>query len=261
MLKANERIDATAITTLASVGVEQVPVKALPKVAVITTGDELVEVYNYPLDHQIRQSNGHTIQALLQPLGINVHRYHLNDSRENFRTWISRNKGRFDLMLFTGGVSKGKRDYLPQVLVSEGIEPHFHHVAQRPGKPMWFGGNGAPYVFGLPGNPVSSAVATLIYIKPWIEMNLGAFEHLADEPKLTAQLETQVTFKPSLTLFQPVKVRVKHATVIATPVRTNGSGDFVNLHEATGVVELNQAESLFEAGTIVNYYPFEWIRN
>lgn len=261
VLEANQRIDATSITALASVGIEMVPVKRMPRVAIITTGDELVAVFNTPQEHQIRQSNGYTIRALLKPLGIEARLYHLNDSRTNFRNWINNHRAHYDLMIFTGGVSKGKRDYLPQVLEGAGIEALFHRVAQRPGKPIWFGGNGSPYVFGLPGNPVSSAVATLIYIRPWIEMNLGAFANLIDEPKLTATLEKSVTFKPNLTLFQPVNVRVVNAQVVATPVQTNGSGDFISLREATGVVELPEGETLFEARRIVNYYPFEWIRN
>lgn len=261
VLEAKQRIDATSITTLASVGVDIVAVKSLPRVAIITTGDELVEVFNTPQEHQIRQSNGHTIRALLKPLGIEARLYHLNDSRENFRNWINLHRKHYDLMIFTGGVSKGKRDYLPQVLEGAGIEALFHRVAQRPGKPIWFGGNGAPYVFGLPGNPVSSAVATLVYIRPWIEMNLGTFNSLADEPKLTAMLNKPVTFKPNLTLFQPVNVRVEDAKVIAEPVKTNGSGDFISLRQATGVVELPEGETVFAAGLVVNYYPFEWKRN
>jgi molybdopterin molybdotransferase len=153
------------------------------------------------------------------------------------------------VLILVGGVSMGKADYVPDVLAELGVEVIFHKVSQRPGKPMWFGmapGNKA--VFALPGNPVSALVCCRQYVIPALEKASLA----AARPPELASLASDVTFKPNLTCFQPVKLASNAAgQAIAIPVKTNTSGDFTALSDTDGYVELPLEETLFPAGTPV----------
>ena len=143
----------------------------------------------------------------------------------------------------------GKADYVPEVLEKLGVELVFHKVAQRPGKPMWFGmAPGDKPVFALPGNPVSALVCCRHYVVPALDK---ASQRQASLPQF-ASLAGEVRFEPDLTCFQPVRL-VSNAAgqVLAMPVRTNTSGDFAALSGTDGYVELARELSHFPAGTPV----------
>lgn len=143
----------------------------------------------------------------------------------------------------------GKADYVPDVLAELGVEVVFHKVSQRPGKPLWFGmGPDKQAVFALPGNPVSALVCCRHYVIPALQK-----ASLATPPAPEfASLASDVTFKPELTCFQPVRL-VSNAAgqVLAMPVKTNTSGDFTALAGTDGYVELAREQSHFAAGTTV----------
>lgn len=258
ILPLGRTIDTTALTALASIGYAEVPVYSLPRTAVISTGDELVAVDQLPLPHQIRQSNAHTIKALLSPLGIAAEAFHLDDDQEEMHRWLNDHQQQFDLMLFSGGVSMGKRDFLPEVLAEIGLETHFHKVKQRPGKPLWFGSKAGLHVFGLPGNPVSTMLSVVLHVRPWIAACCGfGLQQTAHDVILGESFE----FQPDLTLFQPVVIQYLAGKLTAFPVRGNGSGDYNSLINASGVIELPANSSRFERGQIVPYISFSWTRN
>ncbi len=257
ILPLGSEIHAATIAALASVGYAQVPVFSLPRTAVVSTGDELVAVEQLPLAHQIRQSNAHTIQSLLEPLGIHAIHFHLDDDRHAMLNWLNTHQHRFDLIIFSGGVSMGKKDFLPEVLAEIGVEKHFHKISQRPGKPLWFGSKNNLHVFGLPGNPVSTFISMIMHVRPWI----ASSSHFATAETNSVLLGESLDFTPELTLFQPVILKNESGCLHAFPVRGNGSGDYHSLLQCTGVIELPANRTHFERGEIVNYTSFSWRKN
>ncbi len=250
ILKKGEMIDQHAMAIMASIGVALPEVFSLPRTAIISTGDELVDVEQLPLPHQIRRSNDLVIAGLLAPLGLQPERVHLHDSKEQLCEWLRGHLNRFDLLIFSGGVSMGKKDYTPEALASVGIDAIFHKVSQRPGKPLWFGKNERTTVFGLPGNPVSAAVSTAVHIRYWLTCNY------VNKAEASVVLDEEVTFKPKLTRWMPVHVRHDKGVLRATPVRGNNSGDFISLHGTTGLIEMPAEQELFERGSVYEY--IEW---
>ncbi|MFT6360111.1 MAG: molybdopterin molybdotransferase, partial [Saprospiraceae bacterium] len=206
LVKAGKRITAAEIGVAATVGKTHLAVSRLPKVSIIGTGDELVEVATTPLAHQIRKSNSYSIQAALLSLGIPSENHHLNDDlaevTANLKILIADN----EVLILSGGVSKGKFDYLPAALESLGVEKLFHKVRQRPGKPFWFGkAQNGTLIFALPGNPVSSFMCTHRYVLPFLKACL----QLQTTPQPMAVLTQNFTFKPDLTYFLQVKIFYK----------------------------------------------------
>ena len=210
----------------ASVGKSYLRVARIPRVAVITTGDELVAVTAKPLPYQIRESNSYAISIILKKVGVECDRFHLPDDPEVIASSIAEWTMTYDVLLFSGGVSKGVGDYLPGVLKNFGVQPLFHGVSQRPGKPFWFGikpesAHGDLIVFALPGNPVSSFVCAYRYCLPWLERSFGR----APRAREFARLGSAVTVTGDLTHFVPVRLTVSpEGTTIAEPQTLHGAG-------------------------------------
>ncbi len=250
LLRHGQKISAAEVALLASVGKTRVRVFAFPKTAVISSGDELIEIDETPLPHQIRKSNTYALQAAMKEMGWNSESFHLTDDKELVRQNLQTILENDDVLILSGGVSKGKFDFIPEALEALGIQKLFHQVSQRPGKPFWFGTSldKTKIVFALPGNPVSTFLCFQKYIKPWILNCFGA----ASKP-VTAQLATDVNFIPSLTYFIQVRTEVKEGKLLAYPNAGGGSGDFANLKDVDGFLELPLEKSSFKAGEV---YPF-----
>lgn len=155
------------------------------------------------------------------------------------------------MLVLSGGVSKGKADYVPEVLSELGVAVEFHRISQRPGKPMWFGtGARGQAVFALPGNPVSTLVCCRQYVVPALDKMSGA----SPSPQVFANLTEDVSFTPRLTCFLPVRIVTSAAgQSLAMPVPTNTSGDFAALGRTDGYVELALERTLFSSGTTVPF--------
>ncbi|MFK8015009.1 MAG: molybdopterin molybdotransferase MoeA, partial [Gammaproteobacteria bacterium] len=166
LLEPGVRMNATHVAVLVSAGVHAVDVAALPRIGVIATGDELVDVRDPILPHQIRRSNDYAAVALLAQHGYTQTRtWHVRDDRSALSMTLQEALDECDVLVLTGGVSKGRYDYVPDVLAALGVNPVLHRVAQRPGKPMWFGtGPRKQSVFALPGNPVSALTCLRRYV-------------------------------------------------------------------------------------------------
>lgn len=248
LLEPGRRIRGPEIGLAATVGKDYLQVAALPKTLLISTGDELVDIDEKPAAHQIRTSNVYAIQAVLQQWGINARLLHLPDELERTQARLKQSLEQFELIILTGGVSKGKMDYVPEALANLGVEKLFHRVAQRPGKPFWFGqGPTGAIVFALPGNPVSSYMCTLRYLLPWLRQRLQQ-EAL---PYRYARLSEDFSFKPSLTYFLQVSLGYgAHGQLLATPVPGRGSGDLANLPLARAFLELPADRSAFKEGEV-----------
>ncbi len=168
-------IDPQHIAIMASVGCANPLVASKPKVAILTTGDELVEPEATPNSVQIRNSNGHQLVAQVVKAGAEPSYYGIiSDTKEATSNAISRALNENDIVILTGGVSMGDFDYVPEVLKSLGVNILFESIAVQPGKPTTFGVSGNKLIFGLPGNPVSSYLQFEILIKPAIKKLMGA---------------------------------------------------------------------------------------
>lgn len=252
LLEPGVRISSAEVALLASVGKSAIDVFAFPATAVISTGDELVDVTQVPLPYQIRKSNVYAIHAAMQEMGWKAELFHIRDDREILQHTLEDILKKFDVLVLSGGVSKGKFDFVPEVLQSAGIIREFHQVNQRPGKPFWFGrSNEGKVAFALPGNPVSTFMCFYKYIKPWMMKSMGC------EPRdEKAILKKDFLFHPKLTFFLQVHVTNENGSLLATPLAGGGSGDFANLKDVTGFIELPEDRSDFRAGEIFPYIPF-----
>jgi molybdopterin molybdotransferase len=254
ILPAGRKIGPAEMGVAATVGLSQPKVYSLPRIQVITTGDELVEVDQQPLPYQIRRSNTYTIQSLLAQHGFPSKDHHLPDEKERIYESLVQILAESDILVLTGGVSKGKFDYLPEVFARIGIQKEFYKVHQRPGKPFWFGStNDGKLIFALPGNPVSSFMCSRRYVIPFLE----ACWSKSATPSIYAQLQETVEFRPDLTYFLQVKTAVnEEGRLIAQPIHGRGSGDLANLAEVDGFLELPQGRNEYPAGETFRLYPF-----
>ena len=247
-------ITPAVISLLASVGESEVRVKRLPRVVIISSGDELVDVTAKPSPYQIRKSNSYTIQAALKQQGIEAGMLHIPDDPEITRNQIQQCLHNYDVILLTGGISMGKFDYIPQALQDLQVNKIFHKVQQRPGKPFWFGehDNGV-LVFAFPGNPVATFTCLHRYFIPWLQASLG----LEEKPTTYAILDKDFEFTPELKYFLQVKLNFnQQGQLLATPVEGNGSGDFANLADTDAFMELPLEKSVFKKGEVYKTYRF-----
>jgi len=255
IVRAGTRLTGREIAVAAACGHATLTVAHSPKIAVVATGDELVEVETAVAPHQIRRSNDHALRAALALAGYpRVERFHVRDVRHEIEHLLWHLLAEYDVLLLTGGVSKGKFDFLPDELNRQGVKKVFHGVAQRPGKPFWFGLSArATPVFALPGNPVSSYTCLHRYVLPALAHASGA---TATGPRSVA-LSAPVTFPPKLARLLPVKLSSgPRAELLATPDDVNTSGDFAGLVDTDGFVELPAEQAEFPAGTVVAFTPW-----
>jgi len=254
LIKEGQIISPAEIGVAATVGKTHLKVSKYPKTIIISTGDELVEVSENPLAHQIRKSNVHLLQSMFTRKGIPAEVMHLKDDYDTVMTGLWSVLREYDLIILSGGVSAGKFDYLPKALKELKVKEHFHKVKQRPGKPLWFGESPeGTIIFALPGNPVSSFSCAQKYVLPWLQKSLS----LAPQSTIYAALSQDYTFKPDLTYFLQVKISYsENGQIIATPFTGNGSGDLANLTNADGFLELPRGRELFKKGEVFSFVSY-----
>jgi molybdopterin molybdotransferase len=247
IVRAGVRLTGREIAVAAACGYPALTVAHLPRVAVISTGDELVDVDALVAPHQIRRSNDHSLRAALIEAGYpRADRYHLRDVRHEIEHMLWHILAEYDIVLITGGVSKGKFDFLPSELERQGVRKVFQSVAQRPGKPFWFGlSDRMTPVFALPGNPVSAYTCLHRYVLPALDHACG----MPPKAPLLAALAQAVVFKPKLAWLLPVRLSSgPRAQLLATPAAVGTSGDFAGLVGTDGFVELPADEDEFPEG-------------
>jgi molybdopterin molybdotransferase len=253
----DQLIGPALISMAASVGKNMLTVKKLPRVVIISTGDELVAINETPNPYEVRSSNNYTIKAALQQYGLQCDMLHIPDEPIITKEKIKNCLQQYDVLIVTGGISMGKFDYVPQVLEDLSVTKLFHKVQQRPGKPFWFGAheNGA-LVFAFPGNPVSTFLCLHRYFIPWLERSLGTPE----KQKTVAILNEDFTFNIPLQYFLQVKLtQSERGQFLAIPMEGNGSGDFANLLDSNAFMELPMEQNIFKKGEVYKVWPFKQI--
>lgn len=254
LVKADQVITPVIMGILSSIGKTSVSVKKLPKIIIISTGDEMVSAESVPNHYQLRRSNGIAIQSVVKKYNIEADILHLQDDYEEIRNELSRCIRTYDILLMSGGVSMGKFDYLPEVCEELGIEKLFHKIKQRPGKPFWFGKNkDQKLVFAFPGNPVSVFMCLHRYFIPWLERSLG----LSGSSPQYAVLQNDMLVSFPLQYFVQVKLSVNQAgQLTAESVETNGSGDFSHLADTDAFMELPLEKDIFRKGEVYKIWKY-----
>lgn len=246
-------LSAAHIGAAAAFGMKDLKVTEPPSVAILATGDELVDIGRAPLPHQIRKSNPYAIEAALRKRRIErIAMLHSRDDKARLRGCLESLRGKCDVLILTGGVSMGKTDYVPAVLLDLGVRPLFHKIRQQPGKPFWFGigADGMP-VFALPGNPASVLVCLHRYVLPALDRAQSG----GGEESVPAVLEQGADAPGRLTRFRPVTCRYdEEGRLSARWVENRGSGDFSAWARADGFVELPAGEEAVQAGRRVRFW-------
>ena len=236
-LQAGTTIGPQEMAVLATFGQAAVSVYRRPTVALVATGDELVDITNLPAFGQIRNSNTHMLWAQCRQLGLEAQTLPVvADSPEATRKALSDGL-KWDLLILSGGVSMGESDYVHKVLADHRIEIFFHKVAIKPGKPLLVGRTPDQHVvFGLPGNPVSSFVTFELFVRPFLRKWTG--HPLFSLPTVNARLLEEVRQRPGRLFFKPARTHWTGDEFQARPVDTAGSADIVAFAVADSLLQI-----------------------
>ncbi|TVP78419.1 MAG: molybdopterin molybdenumtransferase MoeA [Puniceicoccaceae bacterium] len=252
LLDPGKLIGGREIAVAASCGYDELEVTKNPSIAIVSTGDELVAVSTQPAPHQIRRSNDMAIETTLARMHLPAQtRAHLpddpDDSVEQLKALIEDNR----IVLISGGISMGKKDFIPAALNQLGLTCHFHGVAQKPGKPMGFWSHATCAVFALPGNPTSTLTCLHYYVIPALFQAMGQTQA---PPPQSIRLDKTIKARDDLTIFLPVKLLANNQ---ASPQATQNSGDLVRILSSDGFIELPPSpEKSYPAGKSFDFHPW-----
>ena len=243
-------IGSREIAIAATCGYSKLKISNNPSIAVVTTGDELVSVSKTPKSYQNRRSNDLSMVAALNSWGYPVKECaHLNDERVSLKASLVRLIESNDVLLVSGGISKGKKDFIPGVLDEIGLVCRFHGVAQKPGKPFGFWSNDLCSVFALPGNPQSTLTCLHQYVLPALRAASGNNIN----KKTCVDLLDTATGIENMTTFLPVSVTAENK---ATQCPCQNSGDLVKILSSDGYIELPPKAVYYPAGSSFLFYPW-----
>lgn len=251
VLRAGEQINAAMIATLASFGYARVKVGQRPRVAVMATGSELVDVHQKPARDQIRDSNNYLLEAYVSQSNAIVERWPLaGDDTEELKKQIASAAESSDVLITSGGVSMGIYDFTKAALKELDAEIFFERVALRPGKPTVFARLGQTLIFGLPGNPVSVAVTFNLFARTALRAMQGAANPaLAHEQALVTR---DVKGSIDRESYLPATLRTNESgNLLVEPLKWGGSSDFVSFARATALINLPAGSAKTSAGSAV----------
>jgi molybdopterin molybdotransferase len=271
VLEAGQMLTPSALSVIAGVGRSTVKVYPKPRVSILSTGDELLEPGTVPTDEQINNiynSNATLLAGLLSRTPLGTHRY-LGISKDDREALIAAIKNGLtdDVMILTGGVSKGDYDYAHEVLEQCGVTVHFHGVNIKPGRPLFFGsiqktcargrGHGThtdrTFVFGLPGNPVSVLVCYQEFVVPLLR-RLAGWEDQIVADEVTARCTQTIRVKTGRRFYCTARLFYKEGKLLADPIPGHGSGDYVAAVHANGVIIVPEETAQIESGEQVNVH-------
>ncbi len=235
---------------LATLGKSTFRVYRQPVVAVLSTGDEVIEPGEPLGPGQIRNSNGPMLMAqVMRAQGTPRYLGIAKDQPDSLRPFLL-NGLTSDVLIVTGGVSAGKADLLPEMLTELGVEPIFHKVSLKPGKPIFFGVKGQTLVFGLPGNPVSGHIGFELFVRPALRKMMGRAEPVLPQT-VPCRLATDFHHKSDRQTFYPTKLQRTNSILEADPVAWRGSGDLRSICAAGSFAVLPPGEHFYPAGSMI----------
>jgi molybdopterin molybdotransferase len=225
ILSSGTKIGPVEIAITATIGKSELSVFKKPAIAIFSTGDEIVSIHEKPQAHQIRSSNSIMLESVLKSHGFYTTVTHVRDEKLVVEQSLESALENHDILLLSGGVSAGKKDFIPEVLEKLGFKALFHKIAQKPGKPLYVGSRAdGRLVFAFPGNPISTLTCFWIYFLPWVMGNRLILS--------TIPVENLPSSNPNLDQWLPVKIK----GVQAETLKNNGSGDLIHWKFADGLV-------------------------
>lgn len=249
LLTPGTRMGYAELALAGQVGAAELKCAQKPRVAILSTGDEVVPVESVPGRFQIRNSNSASLAAQVRLAGGKpILLGNAMDREDDLQAKIKRGLQE-DLLVLSGGVSAGKYDLVETVLKGMGAEFYFDAVAIRPGKPTVFGKCAEKFVFGLPGNPVSTMVTFELFVVPAIDLLSGA--DARPLPLVEAHLDAAMDEKPGLTHFLPARVEGRGARMKVRALPWQGSGDIGALAKANGFVVVPADKVKIAAGECI----------
>lgn len=251
VVPSGTKISPGTIGLLASLGIREVEVYPSPKIALILTGDEIIDLGN-PLKHgQIYNANGPALEAYLEMLGtIDLNILKVKDEESEVTKVIGEALENSDFVLLTGGISVGDFDFVKGSLEQNEVEQLFYKIRQRPGKPLFVGRKEEKLVFALPGNPASVLSCFIQYVKPCILEWMGDSDPWAG-PQLIP-IEKDFDKKAPLTFF--LKAKLQDGKIHLLPGQE--SFNLLPFGVADGLVEIPQELEHVEEGSLVAFYPW-----
>lgn len=238
LLERGVTIGSREIAVAATCGYANLSVAKIPSITIVSTGDELVDVDLEPAPHQIRRSNDIMIETALARKHLNAEeRAHLPDEADACKTALKAMIEKNEVLLISGGISMGKKDFIPAVLDELGLKNHFHGITQKPGKPMGYWTNDDCAVFTLPGNPLSTLTCLHHYVIPAIFSAMGQSEYPKAEQM---SIDKELRARDDITIFLPVSISSDH---VATAQPAQNSGDLVRILSSDGYIVVPPHES------------------
>lgn len=248
ILTSGTKIKPIHMGVLSTVGASTISVYRNPKINILTTGNEIKKVGDKIESNEIRDSNSIFLKSAFKNIGLESNINTVGDSKDKLCLAVKENLD-CDIFILTGGVSMGDADFVPEILEKLGVNKLFHKVAQKPGKPIWFGKKGKTVVFGLPGNPVSVQVMFKLYIEPLLLIMSG------DQQKniISHPLAHDLIKKGSFRNFIPCLLNAKGE--IST-IKYNGSGDIKATAYSDGLMIIPEELNHLNKGDKLNFIPW-----
>ncbi|MBI3665098.1 MAG: molybdopterin molybdotransferase MoeA [Acidobacteria bacterium] len=252
-LAPGRRLRYPEVALLASFGHSAVRVYRRPRVSILSTGDEVVEIADTPLPYQIRNSNAHSLAAQVTRAGGEPILLPIAPDELASTTGLVERGLEADLLLLSGGVSMGKYDLVERVLADLGAQFFFDGVLIQPGKPLVFGRAREKFFFGLPGNPLSTMVTFEVFARAALELLGGAAE--APLRFTHARLASDFRHRPGLTRFLPAMLSGAGDAAVLNPVKWQGSGDVVALTRSNCLLVASANREEWKAGEWMPVLP------
>ncbi len=260
LFQPGDTLNAVRLGLLATVGWTEPLVIPRPKVAIASTGDEIVPPDHVPGPGQIRNSNATLLESLTSAAGGEPEILPIAPDELTSLRAILEAGLKSDVLLITGGVSAGKRDLVPGILEDLGVRTIFHKIRLKPGKPLLFGigpersgGGTSPLVFGLPGNPVSGVVGFLLFVQPALEALMGR----PKRPTQTRPLPLARAFshRGDRPTYHPSRLVVRERETVLEPLNWSGSPDLRTVTRSDGFATFEAGDRDYQAGELVGFLP------
>lgn len=251
IIKKGMKISISDIALLAAAGKQFIKVVRKPTAAFFNTGDEILPLTEKLTKNKIYNSNGPQLTALLKSCGIKADSLGIVKDNPRYLRKAIRKGLKYDLLLISGGVSRGDYDLIPKILKESGVKEVFHNIKIKPGKPLFFGVYKKTLVFGIPGNPVSNFMAFILFIQTAVRKMMGYQQCKPEFEK--GILENGFQHKTGRKHFVPVKVAEKKNGYHLTPVNSHGSADIVSLSASDGFMSVDEDVSYIKKKSEVNF--------
>ncbi len=257
LIRKGTEIGPSEIGTFATFGFSKVSVFKQPKIAIFGLGDELKEPGETLQPGQIYNSNLHVLKELVQKVGGKVmFSVVVKDDKKAMELFMEEALDKVDILISSGGISMGKFDFIKPVMQSLGVREQFWKVAQKPGKPLFFGTQKDKLIFGLPGNPISSYMCFMEYVYPTIKL----FQNATISPKIEVELASEFPVEQKKHRFLFGDVKIEDDKLICSPSKKHGSHMLTSSLGANCILEANAGNRNIKKGEKVKVQLLPWER-